>query len=471
MMYAKLAIPGFLGMVFILFGGAFTAHAAWTTSGTDTYTTDNVGIGTTAPSYAIEAHGSANADAFYFEGKNGTTGERDVFTIKDHDWSGSAQDESSVLKVDRSRAWSDGVDGSSLVELTYSSTLPTVDDRHFYMLGRAGASADEGEVSWGISLTESNFWTSGSIMGGATGTDCGGTGAACFSDPAFVLSADSDSYITGGNFGIGTSTPDAPLHVDGDDGVLFEGAYGSGSLSTTGAGTRMLWYPGKAAFRAGYVGGTQWDDSSIGDYSASLGVGSEASGQGAMSFGSYNVASGQYSTAIGYNNDATSQSDVAIGQSADASGGISVAIGAGPEASGVYSVAIGSSVTSSGNSSAAFGSNSEASGDIATAMGSSTEASGDYSSAFNSYTTSSGNASTSMGYRTTAQAYGSLVIGRYNEIDGTTTSWTGSDPVFVIGNGSSSSSTANAFSVNQDGTIKVTGDITSDTEICIGSGC
>ena len=39
----------------------------------------------------------------------------------------------------------------------------------------------------------------------------------------------------------------------------------------------MFWYPGKAAFRAGYVSGTDWNDSSIGKYSAAFGENTTAS--------------------------------------------------------------------------------------------------------------------------------------------------------------------------------------------------
>ncbi len=64
-----------------------------------------------------------------------------------------------------------------------------------------------------------------------------------------------------GNVGIGTSIPTGKLQVK-DGAVLFDGT--TGAIPTTGAGTRMMWYPGKAAFRAGVVTSTQFDDSNIG---------------------------------------------------------------------------------------------------------------------------------------------------------------------------------------------------------------
>src|SRR6266404_369571 len=59
-----------------------------------------------------------------------------------------------------------------------------------------------------------------------------------------------------GNVGIGTSNPAARLHV-ADSSVLFSatgivpGTPGNPPIS--GAGRRMMWYAGKAAFRVGYV--------------------------------------------------------------------------------------------------------------------------------------------------------------------------------------------------------------------------
>lgn len=54
-----------------------------------------------------------------------------------------------------------------------------------------------------------------------------------------------------------------------DDGALLGlGEFGTGVIPVEGAGTRMMWYPAKAAFRAGQIGlnkdGTQWNNSNVG---------------------------------------------------------------------------------------------------------------------------------------------------------------------------------------------------------------
>lgn len=132
-----------------------------------------------------------------------------------------------------------------------------------------------------------------------------------------------------GGAGIGrTITADAgAVQINGVDGFVSNGTFGSGTIPATGAGTRMMWYPRKAAFRAGYVGSSQWDDSNIGDYSTAMGFGSTASGLISTAMGSSATASGIYSTAFGSLATASGFSSTAIGVSTTASGNYSTAIG------------------------------------------------------------------------------------------------------------------------------------------------
>ncbi len=119
--------------------------------------------------------------------------------------------------------------------------------------------------------------------------------------------------FTGGNVGIRTSTPDATLHVGGVDGFLATGTFGSGTIPAEGAGTRMMWYPKKAAFRAGNPGAWKWDDVNIGDYSVAMGNDTKADAM--------------YSFAMGWNTNAHGTSSVAMGSFTEASGKNSVAMG------------------------------------------------------------------------------------------------------------------------------------------------
>jgi len=121
--------------------------------------------------------------------------------------------------------------------------------------------------------------------------------------------------------GIGTKIPPFRLSLDingnpsPDGGIWAKGTYGSGTaLGNPGAGTRLLWYPAKAAFRAGTVSGTQWDDLSIGNYSVAFGLDSVASGDNSMAMGSGATASGTASTALGINTTASSYAMTAVGR-------------------------------------------------------------------------------------------------------------------------------------------------------------
>lgn len=49
-----------------------------------------------------------------------------------------------------------------------------------------------------------------------------------------------------------------------DDGGFVARQNGAGGLPASGPGTRMMWYPGKSAFRAGKVNGDQWDAANVG---------------------------------------------------------------------------------------------------------------------------------------------------------------------------------------------------------------
>ncbi len=136
------------------------------------------------------------------------------------------------------------------------------------------------------------------------------------------------------------TTTDGAVTIAGEDGFLVTGTIGSGDVVPSGAGTKMFFNPRKAAFRAGIVNGTQWDDASIGDASTAIGWNT--------------IASGQYSTAIGYETDATGTQSIAIGVGATASGEQSVAM-VNATASGSYSTAIGPSSHAFSYAEVAFG--------------------------------------------------------------------------------------------------------------------
>ncbi len=256
-----------------------------------------------------------------------------------------------------------------------------------------------------------------------------------------------------GRVGINTTAPAAMLHVK-DSSVLFTGIHpppGNGNPPVSGVGTRMMWYPNKAAFRAGNVSGTEWNKDSIGLYSIALGQNTKAKGVAASALGNGTKASGNRSTAMGSLTTASGFGSTAMGDLSKAIGSLSFAMGQTTTASGHASIAMGSLTTASGYASTAMGADAEASGFYSTAMGDQTLASGESSTAMGRTTLASGETSTAMGVSTKSKPYASLVLGQFNDTSSiSSTNWNLDDPVFIIGNGSSNSERSNAFTVLKD---------------------
>ena len=189
------------------------------------------------------------------------------------------------------------------------------------------------------------------LMGGSPGAGkiltSDATGLASWSAVSSVASGTLDQAYDFGGLGIGRtiSATSGALKIQGTDGLLVTGTFSSGAgLEVSGAGSRMFFNPKKAAFRAGQVTGTGWDEGSVGENSVGLGYNSIASGFGSVSLGYGATAINLFAVAAGPNAAATGEASLALGYEPTASGGLSVAIGDTPEAFGASSVAIGSRV-------------------------------------------------------------------------------------------------------------------------------
>jgi hypothetical protein len=238
-----------------------------------------------------------------------------------------------------------------------------------------------------------------------------------------------------GNVGIGLTIPhpSAALHLNVGDSIT-KGLLVTGQLSTSAsvpdlnAGSRMMFYPGRGAFRAGHVFGAEWNNANVGLYSTATGLGTTASGQVSTAMGVGSIASGANSTAFGDHATASGNSAIAMGFFANASGDESVAIG-----------------------------NAIATGLNSRSIGSSTIASGNVSVAMNLGTKASGYASTAMGFGNTARGFASTAIGYLGD------SLISSDgnflypetPLFIVGNGATAVNRSNAFVVRYDGNVGV----------------
>src|ERR1035438_8680575 len=123
-----------------------------------------------------------------------------------------------------------------------------------------------------------------------------------------------------GSIGIDTSTTLGSLTVNGNNGVIAAGTFGSGTALSLGGGTRMMWYPLKAAFRVGEVFGTQWDNANIGGYSFASGDNTIASDNSSTAMGSNTTASGFSSTAMGNSTTASGTGSTALGNYSSTNG-------------------------------------------------------------------------------------------------------------------------------------------------------
>jgi|GEM_PF-1736078 len=295
---------------------------------------------------------------------------------------------------------SSSLTSGSLVALTATSTAAASNTQTVLNVATSGTNGTAGQTTYGGYFTNTHA--------GATSTNVGLYASASGGTNNYA------AIFENGNVGIGTSSPRTRLELGNDGAMLAIGTFGSGwTEPDLGAGARMLWYPRKAAFRAGNVDGTQWNNANIGNYSTAMGRNT--------------IASGNYSFAVG---DSTT-------------------------ASGSRSTAMSGNTTASGSNSVAMGENTIASGYASAASGSTSTASGDYSFAMGISTTASGSRSIAMGDSTIAASYNSFVLGRYNIGGGTAGSWVATDALFEIGIGTSGVAKANALTVLKNGNVGI----------------
>ena len=172
------------------------------------------------------------------------------------------------------------------------------------------------------------------------------------------------------------SPPGDRFRVDSAGGVVAIGELGIGIIPASGAGYRMMWYPFKAAFRAGGTddggAGNYWDDANTGFYSwaggnqtvakafATFAFGDQVqvTGVDAAGFGGSNIVGGTAAFSAGASNHACGFGSVAIGFTNTAgsilptcsSGGQgSVAIGYRVTADADYAVALGHRASANGH--------------------------------------------------------------------------------------------------------------------------
>ncbi len=241
-----------------------------------------------------------------------------------------------------------------------------------------------------VALYAAGTWRTTGNSGTNSATDFLGTTDA--KDIRFVTNNISRMTVTSaGRIGIGTTSPLTDFHVDANNGVLFSGTLGAGTIPTTGGGTRFMWYPKKSALRGGTLDGiytTYWNDALIGNYSFAYGYNVKAQGIASVAMGDRAQAIGAYSTVFGSQVVANSGATYAFvaGQGSTANGSSSVALGRGNTANGFASSAIGYHCTTNG----------------------------DYSQSHGYYCTTNADYTLSMGYQARANHIGSFIYTDYS---------------------------------------------------------
>jgi trimeric autotransporter adhesin len=138
------------------------------------------------------------------------------------------------------------------------------------------------------------------------------------------------------------------------NGFVAAGSPLGGPIPAQGVGVRLMWYPGKRAFRAGQVltqpflaTDTSWDDSNTGFWSTGMGLNAMASGNGSFAVGEFTAATSETSIAMGNEAVSTGFSSVAIGRDVYAEGDGSIVLGshaqATPNAPGTFMFGDGTS--------------------------------------------------------------------------------------------------------------------------------
>ncbi len=267
------------------------------------------------------------------------------------------------------------------------------------------------------------------------------------------------AYDEGGTGNGRTITADSgAVNITGADGFQVTGTFGSGTTNLlSGGGTRLFFNPRKAAFRAGYVPASQWNDANLGAYSFASGHSTTASGNTSFASGYGSIASAPNSTAMGYYTTASGIDATALGGHTTASNTFSTAIGSNTIASGNASTAMGSNSTASGLYSTATGSFTTASGDKSITSGNNTTASGIASTAMGSYTNASGLYSTAMGHYATSPSYAETTLGVFSTTYSpfNSTSFNNSDRLFSIGNGVDTANRSNALTIYKNGLMNI----------------
>ena len=209
------------------------------------------------------------------------------------------------------------LNGNASTATTASGVSPTAGDSVITAINGSSLTVDQARVSGVVRLAPSSQQTTSSTNA-LINLKLNGSGALGIhqQNPFLSLSA-SGTYNTYGGFNYtftGTTTLDREFfRMENSGSFVAFGEPGVGEVPVEDAGTRFMWFAGRAAIRAGGVSGSHWDASNVGPYSAAFGYDVRASGDYGFAVGQNSVAAANNSTAMGHFVTATGPDSVALG--------------------------------------------------------------------------------------------------------------------------------------------------------------
>lgn len=240
-------------------------------------------------------------------------------------------------------------------------------------------------------------------------------------------------------------------------------------------------------------------------FSLALGYGSQTANSATVAMGYNSTANMFHAMALGHDATASGTHSYALGQYSDATMDQAIAMGRNSTASAPHAFTLGEYATASGYGSRALGYYSVASGPTSYALGWQANASGHNSLAFGEGSTATLSHAIALGQGADALAYGSLALGANSTTTGTMSMvqavhseansayevvlgaysdntpfgdvdslyWVGTDPLFVLGNGSADGDRSNALVIRKDGaaafsdSVHVAGHVTLGDQLTV----
>ena len=209
-------------------------------------------------------------------------------------------------------------------------------------------------------------------------------------------------------------------------------------------------------------------NSALGEYSVAIGLQNSANSYYTFTTGRENSAAGEDAIAMGQSNYAARRYTFAVGLGNSAINGHAIALGQNNIVSGEFGVALSQLNSAFGDNSFVVGYKSRAKGRYADAIGFQNSAIGEYSFvagctskaytnaiSIGTYNDASGTNSVAIGHGVSAKQDDQTVLGKYNEISND------ASDLLIVGNGSDSSHTSNAFVIKATGIASATNMMTT----------